>query len=205
MRSQYSRGAIAKIYLDIITANVGISGSAPVVAIQRVSDEKWFDASDSLWKSTIVDNAMGELNAAMMPGRYVFPFDQNLDLLAGSFNYIAKKSCADPVRVEYDDLVFGPASGAQVPGLCEVQGTIFSAQGIPAQCELVRATLQPVFTDASARGVISDRVIMVTTNANGDFSLLLVRGGIFRLEIPGIGYDRKVTIPNLSAVLFTAL
>ncbi len=206
MHSRYSLGSIARIYFDLIDVDTGVTAQTPTVAIQRLGDEKWFQASDGTWQTDPVDNEMIETSSALMPGRYQFDFDQSLDDLQGSTCYIAKKANAvDFTALEYDDLVFGPLAGASSPNVCMVQGSIYTGDGKPARSEFVRATLQPIFKDGIGRGVQSDKVIIATTNDTGDFSLPLVRGGIFRLEVPAIGYDRKVTIPDQASVLFTDL
>lgn len=204
MRSRFSRGEVARIYLDVIVAGVGSINALPTIAIQRTTDGKWFQASDKTWQVNIVDNAMTATDTVFLPGRYHFDFDQTADDSDGGA-YIAKKTCAAPAALEYEDLQFGAQPAAAQPGTCSVTGTIFRADGRPAPGELVRATLQPVFKDRLARGIQSDRVVFAYTDANGDFQISLVRTGIFRLEIGAIGYDRKVTIPDASTALFTDL
>lgn len=206
--TSFNRGEIARIYLDIIGTSElveGIQGLVPTIAIQRTFDGKWFQASDGTWQPTIVSNEMTELDATNLAGRYYFDFNQALDVESTAVltRYIVKMACLTEGRLEYSDLVFGP--GVVSPQVCVVHGTLFTADSRPARTELVRATLNPVFRDAMGRGVQSDRVMMVSTNELGEFSISLVRGGIFRFEIPGIGYDRKVTIPDQGSALFTDL
>lgn len=206
MSSRHSRGATVRLTLDLISAGAGVIGQAPTIAIQRLADSKWFQESDGTWQATIVENAMTPTDAVNLPGRYHLDFDQSLDVLAGSTEYTVKKTnTGAPLAQEYEDLVFGPLAGAAALELCSVQGSIATAQGVPLENILVRATLQPVFNDALGRTVQSDRVVATYSNELGDFDLSLVRGGIFRLEIPEVGYDRKVTIPNQASVIFTEL
>jgi len=86
-----------------------------------------------------------------------------------------------------------------------VQGTIFTPDGIAVRNAMVQATLVPSFLDAQGRSVQSERVMTTYTNAQGEFDLPLVRGGVFRLQVLAVGFDRKVTIPDATSVLFTAL
>jgi hypothetical protein len=206
MKSRHSLGATARIFFDLLNAGVGVGGQAPTVAIQRVADSKWFQWTDETWQDTIVENLMAELDSVNLPGRYYFDFDQSQDDLVASTVYVAKKTNAGaPIASEYEDLTFGPMAGAIAPSLCSVQGTVADAQGSPLQNIIVRAVLVPIFSDALGRAVQSDRVVATYTNELGDFDLPLVQGGIFRLEIPEVGYDRKVTIPSSTSVIFTDL
>lgn len=206
MTSRHSLGDTVRLYLDIVEAGDGVVALAPTIAIQRTFDDAWYQASDATWQPTIVENAMTQTHVTFLPGRYHFDFDQSHDDEPGSGRYIVKKRHASsPERLEYEDLVFGPLAGATRLAMCSVQGTIVGADGVPAQSALVRATMIPVFTDGLGRTVQSERIITAFTTQTGDFDLALPRGVRFRLEIPSVGYDRKVLIPDEASVLFTAL
>ena len=202
---RYSLGSTARLYFDVIVSGAGVISQSPSCAIQRVVDGKWYQASDDTWQVNKVDNLMTELDSVNLPGRYWFDFDQTLDETAGSTIYLVKMANAATPLVEYQDLEFGPMSAAMAPSVCAVQGSIYTAQGEPQQNVRVRATLVPVFSDGIGRTVLADTVVTTYSNEQGDFSLELVRGGIFRLEVDGIGYDRKVTIPDQASVLLTDL
>lgn len=203
--NRYTIGSTVRLYLDIVSSGAGVGGQSPTVAILRRSNGQWFDVSDGSWNATIVENAMVETDVTNLPGRYHFDFDQSLDDFEGSTEYIVKKQNLATPALEYEDLVFGPLAATASPELCSVQGTIYTGQGEPLENALVRASLQPVFTDGNSRGYQADKVSATYTNVLGDFDLPLLRGGIYRLEIDTVGYDRKVTIPDQASVLFTAL
>jgi len=206
MPDRFPLGSVARIYFDIVENGVGILGQAPTVAIQRQVDDKWFQASDGSWQTTPVENPMTPAAPAFLPGRYLFEFDQSLDLVTGSTTYIARMvNAGAPVRLEYRDLSFGPMASVASMALCSVQGVIVSTQATPLANAAVKATLMPVYNGGLGRAVESSRVAVVYTDAQGSFDLPLVRGGIFRLEIDAAGYDRKVTIPDQPSVLFTDL
>lgn len=206
MTSRHSLGATVRLYLDLISAGAGVISQSPTIAIQRRTDGQWFQVSDGSWQPTIVENPMSQTDSTNLPGRYHFDFDQTLDLLSGSNEYIVKKSNAGvPVSLEYEDLAFGALASAASLELCSVQGSISTGQGQPAANELVRATLVPILSDRQGRIVQSDRVLATYTNDLGDFDLPLARGGKFRLEIAGVGYDKKITVPDQPSVLFTDL
>ena len=206
MQSRHSRGDTVRIFFDIINAGVGATGLSATIAIQRRLDSQWFQASDGTWVGVRVENAMTQSDVVNLPGRYQFDFDQSLDLEAGSTEYIVKKRhAAAPLAQEFEDLVFGPLAGAAALELCSIQGTVSDGQGLPSANVLVRATLIPIFKDSIGRTTESDRVLATYTNELGDFDLPLIRGGTFRLEVVGTGYDRKIVVPDQSSILFTDL
>jgi hypothetical protein len=206
MNERFTLASTARLHLDVVDAGVGIISQTPTAAVKRLADGRWFQASDGTWQTTIVENDMAQSDSVNLPGRYHFDFDQSKDAIAGSVSYIAKLSNggASP-RLEYRDLVFGPMPAVASMALCSVQGTIISNQGEPVVNIPVKATLVPVFLGGYGRAVDNGRIAVTYTNELGSFDLPLVRGGIFRLEIDAVGYDRKVTIPNQSSVLFTDL
>jgi len=201
---RYPLGSTARLNLDVVTSGAGVISQTPTAAVKRLSDGKWFQASDSTWQTTVVDNAMTQTDSVNLPGRYHFDFDQSKDLVVASTTYVAKlANVGASARLEYLDVFFGPLAATASMTLCSIQGTVVSAQGDPVGNVPVKATLMPVYTGGLGRAVESGRVLVAYTGADGAFDLPLVRGGIFRLEIDAVGYDRKVTIPNQSSALFT--
>jgi hypothetical protein len=206
MLTRHSRGDTVRIFLDIVAAGAGVITQGPSAAIQRRLDGKWFNAGDGTWALSKVENAMAQTDSVNLPGRYHFDFDQSLEDMAGSTEYAVKKqNFVGTLALEYEDLVFGPLAGATSPTLCSVQGSVSSAQGEPRQNVLVRATLEPVYTDGLGHAFEADSVVMTYTNELGDFDMPLVRGGVFRIEIAAVGYNRRALIPDLASVLFTDL
>ena len=206
MIERYSRGQVARIYFDLISAGAGQIGLAPTASIKRLVDDKWFQASDDTWQTTIINNTMAQIDSVNLPGRYYLDFDQTKDDADESYEYLVKlEHLVAPITLEYRELVFGPLSYAIAPNLCAVTGTVYTVQGQPAPNELVQATLEPVYTDSLGRTAQADQVVGTHTDDNGDFSLSLIRNAIFRLQIDSVGYDRRVTIPDQATVVFTDL
>lgn len=207
MDRRFALASTARLVLDVVFVDVGTTGASPTVAIQRLADGKWFDASDSDWHVSPVDNAMVETNTASLPGRYHFDFDQSTDAVKGSTDYVAKyvNDDDDVGILVYDNLFFGPVAAVTSPELCSVQGSVFDGGGVAADGVLVVATLVPTLTDTLGRGFRSDRLIRAYTNEAGFFDLPLVRGGTYKLEIEAVGYVRRVVVPDAASVLFTAL
>jgi len=206
MSERFPLGSVARLYLDIIDVDLGVVSQSPTLALRRVADNKWFQASDSTWQTNIVENAMTQTDVTNLPGRYHFDFDQTKDALARSTVYTIKLvNGGEDSRLEYRDLCFGPMAATVVMTLCSVQGTVSSAQGEPVGNAAVKASLLPVYNGGSGRAVESIRTLICYTQPDGSFDLPLVRGGVFRLEIDSVGYDRKITVPNQASVLFTDL
>lgn len=205
MQTTRSLGDIVRLTLNLVADGVGATAQTPTMAIQRHADGRWFRVSDDTWQVTIVNNPMVQTNASDLPGRYHLDFDHSMDDLGSRLFLVKKVNAGSPAALEYEDLEFGPVAGAVAPDMCAVTGTIYTAAGRAARTEHVRATLVPVFMDELGRGIQSDRVVLVATNENGDFSISLVQGATYRLEIPSIGFDQKVTIPEEATTLFTDL
>jgi hypothetical protein len=207
MSERFPRGSIARIFFDIVSSGVGLSGQNPTLAIRR-EDGRWFQASDGTWVSSIVNNPMLEKDTVNEPGRYYFDFDQSKDAAAeGNPEYTAKLANAGAAtRLEYQRLFFGPIPSVNSPGLCSIMGTLFTMQGDPVENAVIRATLIPVYSTGQGLAIQNTVVIMTHSDGLGDFDLPVVRGATIRLEIPDVGYDRKVTVPTgVSSVLFTEL
>lgn len=206
MSDRFPLGSVARINLDIIAIGLGLISQSPTAAIERLADGKWFQVSDGTWQTTIVENPMTQTDSVNLPGRYHFDFDQALDLVTASRSYVVKlTNTGAATRLEYRDIFFGTMAAVASMELCSVQGSIVSSQGDPISNIVVKATLMPVYNGGLGRAVDNGRTALTYTDHNGAFDLQLVRGGVFRLEIDAVGYDRKVVIPNQSSVLFTDL
>jgi len=200
---RFSRGSTARLYLDIVVAGVGQTNEAPTVSIERLSDNTWFDGT--AFVPTIVENAVTESDPANLPGVYFFDFNHVLDLTVSSEFLVRFKNAVPNAVLEHSHLIFGRLTDTVDAELCSVTGTIFTANGKRAQNVLVRATVIPVKTDNLGRGYQNVEVIQAYTDQLGQFEMPLVRLLNVRFEIPDIGLDKKVWIPDLPSVLFTAL
>jgi hypothetical protein len=205
MRERFPIGSIAQIYFDLIVAGAGVTGQAPVIAIERGADGLWWNAATSLFQTAYVENPMAELDAINWPGRYVFEFDHAKDDLVSTVFLIKMANGGTPPTLVHGELAFGPLAAVARPGLCSIRGGLFEVGGEPLQGALVQATLVPVFTDSFGRGFEAAVIKRVYTGAGGWFELPFVQGATVRLEIPAIGYDRRATVPSQPDVLFTAL
>jgi len=85
--------------------------------------------------------------------------------------------------------------------LCVIEGVIFDIQGRRVPNAEVKATIQvpPESTDCS--GNISVDPVSEYSGPDGRFSLPLLQKALVRLEIPAIGLNRIISIPEKSFVL----
>lgn len=204
MIERFSRGQVATFRLDLISSGTTTTGASPVAAVKRLSDGKWFKASDNTWQVSPFDNPMTETSQTDLPGRYHFDFDQTQDAVEDSVDYIVRMKNSTTTLV-YVDASFAPLSAATMPSLCAIQGSLVGLQGGPVRNALVRATLIPVALDPQNRGVETTRVVQTYSNDSGDFQISVVRGVTIRLEIDAIGYDRKLEVPDLASADFVNL
>lgn len=206
MTERFTLGGTARLTLDLITAGVGTAGKTPTAAVRRISDGRWYKASDTSWQVAFFENPMVESHAANLPGVYHFNFNQAKDLVENSTEYTVKLSnAASPAVLEYRNIAFGPMPAVTDPDLCSIHGTVFSLFGIPVSGALVMATLYAPHSDRLGRSVGGAAVSEIYTGADGAFDIPLVRGAVVRLQISDVGYDKKITVPDLASVLFTTL
>ena len=92
---------------------------------------------------------------------------------------------------------------------CTVTGTILNASEVAYPNAVVRATPEAADVNLAeiGQGGLGYAVapVEIRTGALGTFSLTLVRGVRYRLEIPAILYDRVVTIPAIATITFDLL
>ncbi|HUX16559.1 MAG TPA: hypothetical protein VMW52_08795 [Phycisphaerae bacterium] len=200
---RYSRGSTASLFLEILAAGVGQTGEAPTVAIQRLSDSQWFDGATFV--PTIQENALIQKDQANLPGVYYFDFDHALDATLSEEFLLRFRNTGANALLDHRHIIFGRLTDVVDPDLCAITGTIYTATGRRAPNTVVRATVIPVVTDTLGRGFQNVEVVQVYSDPQGEFELSLVRSLNVRLEIPDIGYDRKICVPDQASALFTAL
>jgi hypothetical protein len=205
MTERFARGSVARLYFDLISSGIGLTGQTPVIAIQRKVDGQWFNRATGLFQVPPVSSPMFEVDAANLPGRYGFDFDHGKDLLGSTGFTVRKSNAGASPALAYDDIFFGPMPSVESPLLCSVQGTVFGADGRPLPNALAQATIVPVFTDGLGRAYEADSIVKTYTGADGAFDLPVPRGATVRLEIRATGYDRRALIPDQLSVLFTDL
>lgn len=204
MRENFPIGSVARLYFTLVSNGEGATAKLPTIAIQRVSDGRWFDATTGLFVEGYAMANMRELDVKNLPGRYYFDFDHGRDLTVSS-RFIVKMQNADPAVLSYGDLHFGVLPAVTAPRLCSIEGVLFGAEGAPLSGALVQATLIPVYSDALGRGYQGDAVLKAYTSYTGAFELPVVQGATIRLEIRAIGWDRRALVPEQPSVLFTQL
>jgi hypothetical protein len=202
---RFTRADTARLYLEIVASGVGQTAETPSVSIQRVSDDLWLDDAESEWVPTRQDIDLVELDVANLPGIYYYDFDNTVDDNTGTSFLARFVNAGANALLEHRSVVFGAVQAVADPALCNITGTIYGADGEVAPGAKVLGTIIPVNYDSLGRGYQNSEVQLTYTDLLGQFELPFVRGLDVRLEIPSIGYDRRVTIPAASSALFSAL
>jgi len=202
---RFSRDDTARLYLEIVASGVGQTAELPTLSIQRVSDDLWLDDAESEWVPTRQDIDLTELSSANLPGVYYYDFDHAVDDNTGTAFLARFALTGANALLEHRSVVFGAVQDVADPTLCNITGTIYGADGKVAPGAKVLGTIIPVNYDSLGRGYQNSEVQLTYTDLLGQFELPFVRGLDVRLEIPSIGYDRRVTIPATASALFSAL
>lgn len=201
--------ATINLDLTIETAGAGITGETPVAVIDRLSDGFFYDGAlvgGSRFTATYATNAMTEVDSVNLPGLYRYQFDHEEDLTASEYFFVRLLNTGANARIDDQTIAFGPLRTAISPDLCALYGSVLDINGQPDINKNVRVSILPntVLTTGSKPGVSVDRIEMFT-DSNGGFSIDLIRGLTIRLQIPSIGYDKKIAIPDASSVNFADL
>ena len=204
MARRFAIGSVARLYLDLVVAGVGLTGQSPTASVQRRFDGSWFNASTGTFQAAFVANPMTELDGVNLPGRYFLDFDHSKDLDV-STDFVVKMANGTPAVLLYEEIAFGLLPSVADPASCSVVGAVLRANGVRLPGALVQATLIPVFADALGRGYQADAPVRTYSALDGSFDLPLVRGATYRFEIAAVGYDRRAQIPDQPSVLFTNL
>jgi len=206
---RYPIASMANLYMRIVEAGVGVTGQAPTITIRRVSDSAFYDdslASGSRFTATPATGTMAELDSVNLPGLYGYEFDHSEDTTGSElFEVLTTNPGATP-RSEFTPIAFGPMRTASSLDECLLYGSAIKADGQPAVNDTVRLSIIPntLLTTGSKPGVTTDRVDTFT-DKNGAFSMSIVRGLTARLQIPSLGYDRKIVIPDAPSANFADL
>ncbi len=206
---RYPIASTARLYLSFVEAGVGVTGQTPTIAIRRVSDSLFYNdslASGSRFASPAALNAMTELDSTNFPGLYVYDFDHSEDATGSEMFEIQMSNVAPHLLLEYSRIAFGPMRTAEAPKECLLYGSAIKADGKPAVNDTVRMSIIPntILSSGAKPGITTDR-IDTFTDKNGAFSIGLIRGLTVRLQIPAIGYDRKIVIPDAPSANFADL
>jgi len=185
---------------------VPLPGFSPVCRIRRQSDGRWFNGSivapTDPFVVPVFDNPMLPFGPDL-DGIYYFDFPQSRDT-QGLADYTVRMHEDTVPALEDLILRIGPEVSAVAKGECVLMGTIRDALQNPRRGAAVKATVIPITTISPLVGVSLDEM-EVFTGELGNFAMSLIRGLKVRLEIPVIGYDKRVTIPNAATVDFTTL
>lgn len=206
---RHALGSTAIIYWTLDSAGVGATGQSPTVTLQRVTDSKYYDdslASGSRFAVAVKTNAMTEVDATNFPGLYKYVFPHTEDATGSEFFLVRFKNAGTPVKLAHEELGFGKLRSASVASLCNLYGTVVDVSKNSVHNALVRVSILPNnFLSTAAKEGVATGALDVRTDASGEFGIDLLQGLVVRLEIPAIGYDKKITIPASASVNFATL
>jgi hypothetical protein len=188
---------------------VGQTGETPTIVIQRLSDGLYYDdqlVSGSRFAAAYADNAMSEVSATNFPGAYRYQFPHSEDTTGSELFFLRYINTGVNARLVYEEIAFGPLRTAASLERCNLYGTVLALDGSSIANEVVYVTIIPntILTSGSKPGISVQRIEMYT-DANGGFSVDILRNLVVRLQIPSMGYDAKITIPDQESANFADL
>lgn len=195
--------------LTIEASGVGQTGETPTIVIQRLSDSLYYDdqlASGSRFAAAYADNSMSEVDDTNLPGLYRYQFPHTEDVTGSELFLVRYINSGGNAKLVDETIAFGPLRTAATLDLCSLFGTVLALDGSAAANEPVYVTIIPntILTTGSKPGISVQRIEM-STDADGGFSIDVLRNLEVRLQIPIMGYDAKITIPDQASANFADL
>lgn len=206
---RYPVSETVNLDLTITASGAGVTGETPTVVIQRLSDGLYYDddlASGSRFAAAYDTNNMTEVDATNLAGLYRYQFPHTEDTTASELFFVRFINTGGNALVQDQTVAFGPLRTATALSLCSLYGSVLDIDGNPDFNKPVRVSILPntIITTGAKPGVSVDK-LDTFTDVNGSFSIDLIRGLVVRLQIPSVGYDRKITIPDQASANFADL
>lgn len=207
--NRYPIAETINLDLTITSAGTGSTGETPTIVIQRLSDGYYYDdtqVTGSRFLAAFHANNMVEVDSVNLAGLYRYSFSHSEDDTSSELFFIRYINAGVNALVQDETIAFGPLHTAADLGLCNLYGRVVDVDGNPDFNKPVRVSILPntILTIGVKPGVSVDK-LDTFTDVNGDFSIDLIRGLVVRLQIPSMGYDRKITIPDQSSANFADL
>lgn len=195
--------------LTITSAGAGVTGETPTVVIQRLTDDYYYDDGEptgARFLAAYATNAMVEVDSTNLPGLYRYQFPHSEDSTASELFFVRFINTGGNALVQDQTIAFGNFHSAVSPQLCNLYGTVLDINSQPDVNRPVRVSILPntILATGTKPGMSVDK-LDTFTDVNGEFSIDLVRGLVIRLQIPSMGYDRKITIPDQASANFADL
>lgn len=206
---RYPISETVNLDLTIEASGVGQTGETPTIIVQRLSDSYYYDdtqVSGSRFLSAYHANSMSEVDSVNLPGLYRYQFDHSEDLTSSELFLVRYINTGANARLVDETIAFGLMRTAASLDLCNLYGTVLDLNGQPEKNKIVYLTILPntILTTGAKPGITVDRIEIYTDEA-GLFSVDIVRGLVVRLQIPSLGHDVKITIPDQSSANFADL
>jgi len=201
----------ATVNLDftVSSAGAGVTGETPSIAIQRLTDDFFYDdglPTGTRFVASFNTSTMSEVDLTNLPGLYRYQFPHTEDTTGSELFLIKLVNTGPNPQIEYRTVAFGPLRTAEDLSLCNLFGTVLDINGKADEGKQVRVSIIPntILATGAKPGMSVDRIDTVT-DVNGGFAIDLVRTLTVRLQIPSLGYNRKIVIPDASSVNFADL
>ncbi len=188
---------------------MGQTGETPTIVIQRLSDSYDYDdqlASGSRFAAAYADNSMSEVDATNLAGLYRYQVPHDEDTTGSELFLVRYINSGGNARLIDETIAFGQLRTAATLDQCNLYGKVLDLNGSADANKPVYVTIIPntILTTGSKPGISVDRV-ETFTDINGGFSIYVLRNLVVRLQIPSMGYDAKITIPDQASANFADL
>ena len=202
-------GSTVNLDLTVQAGGTGVTGETPTCIVQRLTDGFYHDSTQltgAQFASAFFANAMSEVDDVNFPGLYRFQFNHLEDLTGSGMFFVRFVNTGANALLLDQTIAFGALQSAVAPQLCNLYGTVLDINSNPDLNKPVRLSIIPntILTTIGQPGMSVDR-IDTFTDANGQFSIDVIRSLTVRLQIPSMGYDRKIVIPNAASANFADL
>jgi hypothetical protein len=206
---RYPIASTVNLDFTVSAAGAGATGETPGIAIQRLTDSFYYDdglPSGSRFVASFNNSTMTEVDSVNLPGLYRYQFPHSEDTTGSELFLVQLLNSGPNAKIEYRTIAFGALRSAEAPSLCNLFGTVLDINSNPDVNKPVRLSIVPntILTTGNKPGMSVDR-IDTFTDENGQFSVDIIRSLTVRLQIPSIGYDRKIDIPDAASANFADL
>lgn len=198
MSQQLQQNAAAELVVYLTKDNAAVAG----LAFGDVTAEYRKEGAASFTSKTLDALNWAEIGS----GVYTIAFTASELDTVGSFTVKVTGATIDQYVTVANVLSEGTTPTEVSLETCVLNGHVFSADGQAVEGTSVSARVLGLPSIEGSQAAITDDRVAVSTDANGEFFLPLVRGADVEVFIPAANYRRQLVVPNqASANLFTGV
>lgn len=198
MSQQATQSVAANLVVLLSKASVGVTG----LVYTDVTAQYRKEGQSSFTAKVLTSLNFTEIGS----GVYTIGFTSSELNTLGSFTVIVQGASIDQSTTIAQVIPATQASTAVVLDTCTLTGHINDMQGNPQVGIAVSAQIVGMPSIEQSLVALTDDLVSVLTDANGEFFLPLVRLADVEIFIPATNYKRRLTVPNAaSADLFTGI